>query len=78
MGTMIVDDSVVAVAAARLIVAVHSLSISLGDQLPDWNVAARYRGHCTARPATRVVVRNRCRIVVELLGAPGLLRPQFT
>lgn len=75
---------------AVLVVTVHSLSISLGDQLPDWNVAARYGGHCGAAaarltscavdvpvPVDIVAIRNR-RIVVELLGTPGLFIPRFT
>lgn len=55
------------------VIVVHSFPISLGYQLSDWNVAARYRGHCT-RPTGRW--RNRL-IEVELL-PPGLLRPRFT
>lgn len=63
---------------------VHSLPISLGDELPDWNITARYRGHCTwtdtataytsSSAVAGVVMRNR-RIVIELLWTPGLLVP---
>ena len=72
---------------------VHSLSIiSLGDQLPDWYVAARYRGHCTGRgdggrgrgmaTAGRVLLLLRRGLVqrsieVELWRSPGLLVPRF-
>lgn len=64
---------------------VHSLPISLGDELPDWNITARYRGHCTWTDTTTaytssssaivgVAMRNR-RIVIKLLWTPGLLVP---
>lgn len=70
---------------------VHSLSIiSLGDQLPDWYVAACYRGHCTGRgdggggmaTAGRVLLLLRRGLVqrsieVELWRSPGLLVPRF-
>lgn len=54
--------------ATATVIVVHSLPISLGDQLPDWNIAARYRGHCTW--PTRL-------IKVELL-PPGWFVPRFT
>lgn len=67
--------------------AVHfQLSISLGDQLPDWNVTARYRGHCTwSMTVTAIVVvvmllllGVRYRSVIELLRPPRLFCPGFT
>lgn len=78
--------STVAVVLLLLLDRVHSLPISLGDELPDWNITARYRGHCTwtdtataytsssSAVVAGVVMRNR-RIVIELLWTPGLLVP---
>lgn len=59
--------------ATATAIIVHSFPISLGDQLPDGNVAARDRGHCTW---PTVLVGQRL-IEVELL-SPGLVAPRFT
>lgn len=63
-------------------VAVHLLALSLGDEFPDWDVAARDRGHCTGHWATPVAVVGQ-RLVGEVgqreLLSPSLfLVPRFT